>query len=48
MAPRILRDSLANESVILFRTPDADHGDVEALTRVVEQAGGRVTGTVAR
>lgn len=46
MAPRILRDSLANKTVILFRTPDAADGDVEALTRVVEQAGGRVTGTV--
>ena len=46
MAPRILRDSLAKKSVMLFRTPDAADGDVEALTRVVEQAGGRVTGTV--
>ncbi len=46
MAPRILRDSLAAKTVILFRTPDAADGDVEALTRVVEQAGGRVTGTV--
>ena len=35
MAPRILRDSLANKTVILFRTPDAADGDVEALTRVV-------------
>lgn len=46
MAPRILRDSLANKTVMLFRTPDAADGDVEALTRVVEQAGGRVAGTV--
>ena len=46
MAPRILRDSLAKKTVILFRTPDAADGDVEALTRVVEQASGRVTGTV--
>ena len=46
MAPRILRDSLAEKSVILFRTPDAADGDIDALTRVVEQAGGRVTGTV--
>lgn len=46
MAPRILRDSLAEKTVILFRTPDAADGDVEALTRMVEQAGGRVTGTV--
>ncbi|MCH9669044.1 MAG: copper transporter [Actinomycetia bacterium] len=47
MAPRILRDSLAEKSVLLFRTPDAADGDLEALTRVIEQAGGRVTGTVA-
>ena len=46
MATRILRDSLAEKSVMLFRTPDAADGDVEALTRVVEQAGGRVSGTV--
>ncbi|MCH9700050.1 MAG: copper transporter [Actinomycetia bacterium] len=46
MAPRILRDSLAEKSVLLFRTPDAADGDLEALTRVIEQAGGRVTGTV--
>ncbi|MGD9622963.1 MAG: copper transporter [Mycolicibacterium sp.] len=46
MAPRILRGSLTEKSVILFRTPDAADGDVDALTRAVEQAGGRVTGTV--
>ncbi|GAB3216844.1 copper transporter [Mycolicibacterium hippocampi] len=46
MAPRILRDSLAEKSVVLFRTPDAADGDVEALTRLVEQAGGRVTGDI--
>ena len=46
MAPRILRDTLAEKSVMLFRTPDAADGDVEALTRVVEQGGGRVAGTV--
>lgn len=47
MAPRMLRDSLAEKSVLLFRTPDSADGDIDALTRVVEQAGGRVTGTVA-
>ncbi len=46
MAPRILRDSLAEKSVVLFRTPDAADGDVESLTRLVEQAGGRVTGNI--
>lgn len=46
MAPRILQGSLSEKSVVLFRTPDAADGDVEALTRVVEAGGGRVTGTV--
>ncbi|MGZ8814494.1 MAG: copper transporter, partial [Mycobacterium sp.] len=46
MAPRILRDSLAGKSVVLFRTPDAAVDDVEALTRLVGEAGGTVTGTV--
>ncbi|MCV7152628.1 copper transporter [Mycolicibacterium pyrenivorans] len=46
MAPRILRASLAEKTVVLFATPDAADSDVEGLTRVVEQAGGRVTGTV--
>lgn len=46
MAPRILRDSLADKTVVLFATPDAADSDIEGLTRVVEQAGGRVTGTV--
>ncbi len=47
MAPRILRDALATKSVVLFRTPDAKDDDVEALSRMVEQAGATVSGTVA-
>ena len=47
MAPRILRDTLADKSVVLFRTPDAEDDDVDALSRLVGQAGGTVTGTVA-
>ncbi|MGO4447172.1 copper transporter [Mycobacterium sp. 2YAF39] len=47
MAPRILRDSLADKSVVVFRTPDAADDDVDALERLVAQAGGMVTGTVA-
>lgn len=46
MAPRILRDSLAEKSVVVFRTPDAADDDVEALSRLVTQAGGTVSGTV--
>lgn len=47
MAPRILRDTLVDKSVVLFRTPDAADDDVDALARLVGQAGGTVTGTVA-
>lgn len=47
MSPRVLRDTLADKSVVVFRTPDASDGDVEALYRLVGQAGGTVTGTVA-
>jgi hypothetical protein len=47
MSPRILRDTLGGKSVVLFRTPDAADDDVDALTRLVGQAGGTVTGTVA-
>ena len=47
MSPRILRDSLAGKSVVVFRTPDAADDDVESLSRMVEQAGGTVSGTVA-
>ena len=46
MSPRILRDTLTDRSVVLFRTPDAADDDVEALARLVGQAGGTVTGTV--
>ena len=44
MSGRIVRDALAGKSVVLFRTPDADNDDVDAMTRIIGQAGG---GTVA-
>jgi hypothetical protein len=47
MSPRIMRDTLTGKSVVLFRTPDADDGDVDALTRLVGRGGGTVTATVA-
>lgn len=46
MAPRILQNTLAKKSVIIFRTPDAADNDVEALTRLVAAGGGTVTGTI--
>jgi len=47
MSPRILRDTMGAKSVVVFRTPDASDDDVDSLKRMVEQAGGTVTGTVA-
>lgn len=47
MSPRIVRDALAGKSVVVFRTPDAADDDVEALSRLVAQAGGTFTGTVS-
>ncbi|OBF94006.1 Protein of uncharacterised function (DUF3186) [Mycolicibacterium flavescens] len=46
MSPRILRETLVDKSVVLFRTPDAADDDVDAMTRLVGQAGGTVSGTV--
>jgi outer membrane murein-binding lipoprotein Lpp len=46
MSPRILRQTLADKSVVVFRTPDAKDDDVDALSRMVGQAGATVTGTV--
>jgi hypothetical protein len=47
MSPRILRDALAEKSVVVFRTPDASDDDVDALSRLLRQGGVTVTGTVA-
>ena len=46
MASRIVGAALADKSVVVFRTPDAADDDVEALSRLVTDAGGRVTGTI--
>lgn len=46
MSPRILRDTLKGKSVVVFRTPDAAQDDVEALTRLVGEAGGAVSGSI--
>lgn len=47
MAGRMVRDALAGKSVVLFRTPDANDDDIDAISRLIGQAGGRVTTTVA-
>lgn len=46
MAPRIVRDALAGKTIVLFRTPDAEDGDLDAVASLIGEAGGKVTGTV--
>ncbi|MCF6388848.1 copper transporter [Mycobacterium sp. MBM] len=47
MAPRILRDTLRDKSVVIFRTPDAADDDVDAVARLVSLAGATTTVTIA-
>jgi hypothetical protein len=47
MSPRILRDAMAGKSVVVFRTPDAADDDVDAVSRMAEQASATVTGTIS-
>jgi len=44
---RIVHDALSGKSVIVFRTPDAKDDDVAAVSKIVGQAGGTVSGTVS-
>ena len=44
---RIVHDALGGKSVVVFRTPDAKDDDVAAVSKIVGQAGGTVTGTVS-
>ena len=44
---RIVHDALAGKSVVVFRTPDAKDDDVAAVSKIIGQAGGSVTGTVS-
>ena len=46
MSARIVGDALAGKSVVLFRTPDAADTDIDSTIRLVQQAGGSVTGTI--
>ena len=46
MSPRIVRDALKGKSVVMFRTPDAIDDDVAAMSRLVRDSGGVVTGTI--
>jgi hypothetical protein len=47
MAPRMVGDSMKDRSVVVFRTPDASDDDVDTVGKLVAQAGGSVTGTIA-
>ena len=47
MAGRMVHDALGGKTVVIFRTPDAADDVVDAMKRVVGDAGGTVTGTVA-
>lgn len=47
LAGRMVRDVLEGKSVVIFRTPDAKDDDVAALSKLVGQAGGAISGTVA-
>ncbi len=44
---RIVHDALGGKTVVVFRTPDAKDDDVAAVSKIVGQAGGAVTGTVS-
>lgn len=46
VAGRIVKDALADKSVVLLRTPDAGPDDIDGLTRIIGQAGGTVTATL--
>ncbi|MVU83956.1 channel-forming protein [Nocardia sp. ET3-3] len=45
-AGKLLAGSLANRSVLVFATPDADSGDVDAVAAALTTAGATVTGRV--
>jgi hypothetical protein len=47
MAGRMVHDALNGKSMVIFRAPDAKDQDVEAVSKIVGQAGGSVTGTVS-
>lgn len=46
-APRILGGTLADRSVVVFTTPDADPGDVDGVVAALQTAGAAVAGRIA-
>ena len=47
MAGRMVHDALNGKSVVIFRAPDAKDDDADAVSKIIGQAGGAVTGTVS-
>lgn len=47
VAPRIVRGVLAERSVVVITTPDADPGDVDGVRSLIDAAGATVTGQVS-
>lgn len=47
MSERMVRGALAGTSVLIIRAPDAEDADVDALARLIGQAGGSPAGTIA-
>lgn len=47
VADRTVRDTLAQRTVVVVTTPDADPADLDELTRLIGAAGGAVTGRVS-
>ena len=47
MAPKILRDTLRDKAVVIFRTPDAADDDVDAVLRLVGLGGATSTATIS-
>jgi Copper transport outer membrane protein, MctB len=47
MAGPMVHDALNGKSVVIFRSPDANNDDVDAVSRIIGQSGGAVTGTLS-
>jgi hypothetical protein len=43
----MVHDALSGKSVVIFRSPDAKDDDVDAVSKLVGQSGGAVSGTVS-
>jgi hypothetical protein len=47
LAGRMVQGVLAGKSVVIFRTPDAKDDDVAAVSKLMGQAGGAISGTLS-